>query len=371
MRILITLLSLCVSIGVSSQSLLANGSFEDINTCTEYNIECAPEAWMSSAAGFINYFKDPNRAHTGMNCMAIEAAHLKKPYSRTYIRSRLLCALRKNNEYTIEFFIKSIHPILDSVGILFFTKDPLYDKTLLLGMTPSIYLQGHVMPNQMGDSAWRKVQLRYRATGEEVYMLVGYFGKADYKGPRPEELENRYYIFLDDFSMLPADPNEHICAGWQLAKEEIYSENERHELLEKKIKYYRNSPQPQPQLERNTYTVIDTLILPDLFFETGKASLQTGSFSMLDMIALSAGDKQIDSLVLKGHTDNTGTLLSNETLSLNRAKTVADYLAPRISKMPVPVFVYGLADRQPVADNTTPAGRQRNRRVEVLLYVRE
>lgn len=359
------------SLQAGSQGLLVNGGFEDINVCTEYGVECSPEGWMTSGNNLTNFFKDAGRAHSGSNCMAFEAAHFQKPYNRTYLRTRLVCGLREGNVYQVSFFIKSAHPIMDSVGVLFMDFDPLYGRTIMRGREPSFYLKGTVDASVFGDSAWRKVSIEYRATGREVFMLIGYFGKNDYKGKKLNELENRYYVFVDDFSMTPLDPNEHLCTGWQQAKDDIYEENERHELLDRKIGYYRNKLPPPPQLERNTYTVIDTLVLPDILFETGKAALQAGSFSMLDSICNAAKGKQIDSLVIKGHTDNTGTAAINEALSSNRAKTVADYMGPRVSMKPVPVFVYGLADSMPVANNNTPQGRQKNRRVEILLYVRE
>lgn len=355
----------------AQQGLLVNGGFEDVNVCTEYNVECAPEAWMSSSAGFINYFKDANRSHSGINCMAIEAAHYQKKYNRSYLRTQLVCGMRKGSVYNLEFFIKSIHPILDSIGILFTATDPLYGNTFMRGKEPAVYVKGHVQPNEFGDSTWRKVSLSYRATGEEVFMLIGYFGKEDYRGERLNPLENRYHVFFDDFSLMPADPGEHLCESWSAMKEEIYAENERHDLLERKKKYYRTTPPEPPQLERNVIVAIDTLVLPDILFRAGKADLQPGSFAVLDSIAASARNKQVDSLVLRGHTDNTGTSAANELLSQNRAKAVADYIAPRVSQKPVPVFTYGLADRQPVSDNGTPAGRQKNRRVEILIYLRE
>jgi outer membrane protein OmpA-like peptidoglycan-associated protein len=354
-----------------SQSLLANGGLEDINVCTEYTKECAPEAWMSSASGFMNFFREANRAHSGSNCMAIEAAHFQKRYNRTFLRSRLICGLRKGSKYQLEFYVKSIHPILDSIGVLFTPTDPLLGKTYISERKPDLIVGNAVRKNEFPDSAWRRVQLTYEARGDEAYFLVGYFARNDYKGERLKELENQYFIFADDFSLVPLDPNEHLCSDWQQAVADIYGEDERHELLDKKRKYYRNIPPPVPELQRNTYTVIDTLILPDILFESGKANLQQTSFAVLDSIAKRAAGKTVDSLVLKGHTDNTGTPAFNAELSINRAKVVADYIAPRISVKRIPVFVYGLSDQQPIADNRQPAGRQKNRRVEILVYVRE
>jgi outer membrane protein OmpA-like peptidoglycan-associated protein len=371
MRIIFFLLMTLFAGNAFSQSLLANGGLEDVNICTEYTKECAPEAWMSSASGFVNFFRDRSRAHSGFNCMAIEAAHFQKKYSRTFLRSRLICGLRKGNKYRLEFFVKSIHPILDSVGIVFTPTDPFLGRTYISERKPDMMLSDIIPPGVFGDSAWRHVQLTYEARGDEAYILVGYFARNDYKGERLKELENHYFIFADDFSLVPLDPNEHICSDWKQAVEDIYDENERHELLEKKQKYYRNISPPVPELERNSYTVIDTLVLPDILFESGKASLQATSFAVLDSIAKTAAGKTIDSLVLKGHTDNTGTPAFNADLSVSRAKVVADYIAPRISTKRIPVFVYGLSDQEPIADNRQPAGRQKNRRVEILVYVRE
>lgn len=359
------------TVNVHSQSLLANGGMEDVNICTEYTKECAPEAWMSSASGFVNFFRDAERAHGGFNCMAIEAAHFQRKYSRTFLRNRLICGLRKGNKYQVEFFVKSIHPILDSVGILFTTADPFLGKTYMSERKPDLLLGNAVQKNTFSDSNWRRVKLIYEARGDEAYFLVGYFARNDYKGERLKELENQYFIFVDDFSLLPLDPNEQICSDWKRSVEDIYGEDERHELLDKKRKYYRNIPPPVPELQRNSYTVIDTLILPDILFESGKAKLQQTSFAVLDSIAKQVAGKKVDSLVLNGHTDNTGTSAFNAELSINRAKAVADYIAPRISTRRIPVFVYGLSDQQPIADNRQPAGRQKNRRVEILVYVRE
>ena len=371
MRKLVFILALWLPRNLYSQDLLANGGFEEANVCTEYNKDCAPEAWISSASGFNNYFRDHNRAHSGSSCMAIEAAHTDKKYNRTYLRSRLVCGLRTGNLYKLSFYIKSAHPVLDSTGILFSDTDPLYSNKPMQGIEPSLYLAKTVQSSGRGDSNWRKVEIDYQATGQEVYILIGYFAKADYRGERPGQLESRYFIFLDDFSLLPTDPHEQICGRWKESVQEIYEENERHELIARRMKYYRGRPPTPPELERNTYPTIDTLVLPDIFFEAGKAVLQPSAFAMLDSIAGSVQGKQIDSLVLKGHTDNTGTFAANEVLSMNRAKATARYIAPRISQRPVPVFVYGLADIQPVAGNGTPAGRQKNRRVEILVYLRE
>jgi outer membrane protein OmpA-like peptidoglycan-associated protein len=67
-----------------------------------------------------------------------------------------------------------------------------------------------------------------------------------------------------------------------------------------------------------------------------------------------------------GHTDNTGTAAYNQTLSQNRAQSVASY----ISTHGVPaqrLSAQGMGQNQPIADNSTEQGRAQNRRVEIYL----
>jgi len=71
-------------------------------------------------------------------------------------------------------------------------------------------------------------------------------------------------------------------------------------------------------------------------------------------------------VLVVGHTDADPTEIGNETLSLNRAQAVKDLLvvygvgADRIK-------IEGAADREPVASNTTQAGRKMNRRIEIFV----
>jgi outer membrane protein OmpA-like peptidoglycan-associated protein len=69
-----------------------------------------------------------------------------------------------------------------------------------------------------------------------------------------------------------------------------------------------------------------------------------------------------------GHTDSTGGDQINQPLSLDRAAHARDYLAAR-GINPNRITVEGRAAREPIASNDDPAGRARNRRVEI--YVNE
>jgi outer membrane protein OmpA-like peptidoglycan-associated protein len=353
---------------LKAQNLLVNNSFEDENICTEYNVDCAPEGWLVNDDVFFSYFKDSNRSHTGIHCMAIEAGHAVKPYKRTFIRSQLLCGLRKGNEYALEFFIKSPHPIFDSIGIYFTPTDFLFDKNKLQNIVPSFYLKD-LKKDFTNDSSWQKVEFVYKANGSEAFITIANFSKRDITGPTGITMENNYFIFIDDVSIVPVNPNETLCDDWRTTKQKIYEQDERHEFLRRKIKEGRVNPPDPVRLSKNTVFIIDTLVIPDILFETGKANLHSESFLLLDSLCRKIAAGHLDSVIAEGHTDNTGSYELNERLSLERVESVKKYLQNKTSYQFIVARGWGY--RRPVAGNETPEGRKQNRRVEVFLYTRE
>ena len=75
---------------------------------------------------------------------------------------------------------------------------------------------------------------------------------------------------------------------------------------------------------------------------------------------------------MEGHTDNvpihSGRYEDNNVLSMYRALTVADYLRGITDIEPGHIKSSGRGEYMPVADNATPEGRARNRRVEIKIY---
>lgn len=355
------------------QGLLLNGDFEEENICTEFKLNCSPEAWIGTLNGVFNYFKDANRAHSGTHCFAIEAGRTGFPYWRTYVRNRLLCGLRKGQLYRLTLYVKSPHDILDSIGVIFSDSDPLYYRIMRWRPTASMYFSEGSSRFAKKDTNWQRVTLEYRATGNEVFCIVGNFASRDISGETGIKKVSRFFVFLDDISLVPVDENEKLCANWEKVKEEIYAQDERHEFMQRMINaYQRNNRIPEkPVLMQTSALVVDTLVLPDILFATGMATLQPNGVRALDSICSLISKKQIDSIAVKGHTDNTGISSANQVLSEERARTVAGYLAAHISQGAVPFTLRGLADLQPVASNETAAGRQKNRRVEILVYARE
>lgn len=104
----------------------------------------------------------------------------------------------------------------------------------------------------------------------------------------------------------------------------------------------------------------------DISFDTGSAAIKPQLRAVLDPFANSLRDDQAARLVIVGHTDNTGSDAVNNPLSIERANSVRDYLTTR-GVSGGRVETVGRGEREPVADNTTEAGRARNRRVEIFL----
>lgn len=109
-----------------------------------------------------------------------------------------------------------------------------------------------------------------------------------------------------------------------------------------------------------------TFTLDNVQFETGKASLTKTSYIELNELLEYLKLKEDVVIEIAGHTDDVGDDISNQMLSEARANTVRNYLISKgIATKRVQAKGYG--ETQPIAPNTTPEGRQKNRRTEVRI----
>jgi outer membrane protein OmpA-like peptidoglycan-associated protein len=108
------------------------------------------------------------------------------------------------------------------------------------------------------------------------------------------------------------------------------------------------------------------LTLGDVLFDTGQATLKPGAMSTLDRLAQFLTNDPQRSVIIEGHTDNVGSDSLNQTLSDQRAASVRAALVTRGIDMSRVVAV-GKGEQMPVASNDNAAGRQQNRRVEIII----
>ena len=122
------------------------------------------------------------------------------------------------------------------------------------------------------------------------------------------------------------------------------------------------------QVSRTTDNQLMLNVPSDVSFDTGSAAIKPELRTVLDSFARSLTDDRASRLTVVGHTDSTGSDATNNRLSVDRAQSVRDYLAAR-GVSPTRIETTGRGEVQPIADNSTDAGRARNRRVEI--FVRE
>jgi outer membrane protein OmpA-like peptidoglycan-associated protein len=109
-----------------------------------------------------------------------------------------------------------------------------------------------------------------------------------------------------------------------------------------------------------------SFVLNDCNFETGKATLQPESYTVIDELVAYMQRKDDEKIEIGGHTDNVGNAKSNKILSEARANTVRAYLLTKGIE-PERVFAKGYGMTVPIASNKTAAGKAQNRRTEVKI----
>src|SRR5580765_4517505 len=100
-------------------------------------------------------------------------------------------------------------------------------------------------------------------------------------------------------------------------------------------------------------------------FLPGRPELTAASDAILEEVVTLLNDHPAWRLRVEGHTDNTGSKMGNMTLSFRRASAVVAWLTNKGIKR-TRLDPQGIGDARPVADNSTEAGRNKNRRIELV-----
>lgn len=105
----------------------------------------------------------------------------------------------------------------------------------------------------------------------------------------------------------------------------------------------------------------------DAGFNTGSAVIRDNYLNTLEKLSRVIHASANSRVVIIGHTDNVGSEMANQNLSLARATSVRNYLESN-GTAASQMQVYGRGSSQPIASNETFDGRAKNRRVEVFIY---
>jgi outer membrane protein OmpA-like peptidoglycan-associated protein len=106
--------------------------------------------------------------------------------------------------------------------------------------------------------------------------------------------------------------------------------------------------------------------MADVLFDTGKYNLRSEAREKLARLSGIVLAHPGLALQVEGHTDSTGSDELNQKLSEQRAEATRDYLVQQ-GLAAASITAVGFGKTMPVADNSTTAGRQKNRRVEIIV----
>ena len=104
-------------------------------------------------------------------------------------------------------------------------------------------------------------------------------------------------------------------------------------------------------------------------FQVGQSTLATENFALLSKVQRAIQTFDQANVIIEGHTDSTGSVQMNLKLSKERADAVKAYLVANRTLPARQIKSIGYGPERPLATNSTPEGRARNRRVSFILQV--
>jgi len=115
----------------------------------------------------------------------------------------------------------------------------------------------------------------------------------------------------------------------------------------------------------------DRIVMDNVYFKTGSSELTEDSYAVLDKTKNVFTDNPKIKIQIEGHTDNTGKAKINQKLSQERAASVRKYMIEKVGIKAEQLTSVGFGKEKPVADNKTPEGRAKNRRIEFKVISNE
>jgi outer membrane protein OmpA-like peptidoglycan-associated protein len=360
-------------------NFLLNGSFEDVNTCTEYQAECGVEGWF--------YLKDVKAQMLG-NDSSIERLG-KNSFGVRYnwvgytgfspvIGTILPCGLQVNHRYTFKGMIKATlnsHLILKP-GICLGEKFYVPGRAFSKNIQPAPIL--FIAPVSRSD--FFAFQYSFIADGKERYLTFGTYIEEDTTSARKKLIGvQTVSIVLDNFELTPENKKEIYCSGFLFNRENIYNYNFRHKEMDYSLFGKGELPIPLNNTGPGYFTRFkeperqplhsDTLKLGDVLFDFNKAKLKQEAVVMLETFFINTGNPNpVDRLYIDGHTDSIGSDKKNIELSNRRCETIRDWLIQHTGIPENRIYIRPYGEARPIAPNGTPEGRALNRRVEMIVF---
>jgi outer membrane protein OmpA-like peptidoglycan-associated protein len=369
---LILILLACLLKG-SAQNLLANGNFEDRNICLEFHSGCAPEAWfrvplfpVSASTGTAGFYR-------GNRFESLVIENLQHPLvNRSFIYTKLLCRLDSGFIYQFNCAIRAGEEGFEHLNVLLLPFEPNRNKQYLYKAKQQLTIT-RLQKIKEYNAEWFGYQINFTATGKEKYLVIGNFSADSLKLKRERNDDPNVIYDIDNISLYPIDSTKLACPEWKANTVILYQNNSRHTINnfldeEEPVNIPLTAIQPTNTVKIVVPPIInDTLIIPDVLFKLNSSELNPRFSIQLDSLVKKIQHSHFTSMEIIGHTDSLGTKAHNLNLSYNRAVTVKNYMLQKMGTAAKPIQTKGMADEIPVASNRSPEGRQKNRRVEIVL----
>ncbi|MGC4103192.1 OmpA family protein [Ferruginibacter sp.] len=348
------------SIHVHCQNLFANPGFEDLNNCTEFHADCAPEAWFNiPATNYLVHGSLAPRPMLGHMVLVLPVGSVMENFNKPrFVYTALCCPLKAGLQYDLSFYVNSGK--MDFAGLNFYFTS--YEPTLATVksmLTAPISITAADLSGDFKEN-WKYVKTSYTASGKEKYFVISTFGLPiiNYEMRSAMNSSGDILYFIDEIQLKPQIPQP-ACTGYAATVKTMYDYNYRHSD---------NLPVFKVTEEKPTVKfTTDTLAIPGLLFDVNSAELKKPVTNILDSLTTVLGSKKFLKVDITGHTDNSGSEKNNLALSAARAEAIKTYLANKFPALTDKFFASGKGQYAPVADNNSSNGKQKNRRVEIVI----
>lgn len=204
-------------------------------------------------------------------------------------------------------------------------------------------------------------------TPDKYDNCIDVFGPKEYKGCPDKDGDG--ILDKDDACPDVAGPKENKGCPWPDTDKDGILDKDDACPTTPGVAEYKGCP-PPPPMKAAEQKILERAFA-SLEFATAKDIIKPKSFPSLNDLAKILKEHEADwTLKLSGHTDNEGDAAKNFTLSEKRANAVKRYLVSKGAKADK-ILTEWFGQTMPIADNATPAGRQKNRRVEMKIIYKE
>jgi outer membrane protein OmpA-like peptidoglycan-associated protein len=365
-----------------AQNLIPNPGFEEKDIETMFQ-------WVQPQGDFYHYEKNLELSGVSNSGNYFNGICMYNYQENEYLTIKLKEPLKKGNVYCASFFIKLYegkkenYELTDKIGWYFSTREIQSNNLINLDVIPQV---SFFMNDTLERTKWQYLQNTFESDGTETYLTVGYFNSLGFSDKYNAQQKD---IFLGKSAIPQQEKIDY--SGWNVEGKK--NKNKKRELDEFRKKINEQSKiKPINGISKSDYFSVryyfddfclasieqscncdekklitinigENFILKNILFETNSSILLPIAAEDLNYIFDYMSSNKSTNLKIKGHTDNEGTIENNLKLSLDRAKSVKEFLIKKgINGERLETEGYGFL--KPIDNNNTDEGKLKNRRVE-------